>query len=50
MMNPSYQEVWAVSKEIGTFLNNHQDENTLIVYLFAGHGMEIEGKQCFMLN
>ena len=50
MMNPSYQEVLAVSNEISTYLFKHQDENTLITYLFAGHGMEIEGKQCFMLN
>ena len=50
LMNPTFKEMGEARKGINSYLSDHKHEDTLVTYLIAGHGMEVEGKQCFVLN
>ena len=50
IINPNYKEVTEAWKKLGRILTEHDRERVLVTYLFAGHGLDVEGIQSVAIN
>ena len=49
--NPTYQEmINLMGKSVQQKIKERQGENILVVYMFAGHGMILNGQQAILFN
>ena len=50
LKDPSYQEVVKATSGVQSYIRDHPDEKTFIIYLMSGHGGCTGGKQAMVLN
>ena len=50
MQDPDQKRIRKVKKSLLTVLKNNPEAKVLIVFVLAGHGMQVSGKQVVLLN
>ena len=50
MNNPDFKEIKSTRWKLMKYLKEHKDEDVLVMYIFAGHGIQQAGKQCMVIN